>query len=84
MLIGPHGESLTKNGVRVCRGCGCTDLNACQIEVTTPEGPAIVGCAWVLLDIGAPSGVCSSCAEALGWQPRLLAMVGLEDIDDAA
>lgn len=56
---------------RMCRGCGCTDSRAC----VTPGGP----CAWVLLDVAAPTGVCSACAAELEWNPAALAMVGTED-----
>jgi hypothetical protein len=46
---------------RSCRGCGCTDTQACP-----------GGCSWVLLDIATPSGICSQCAEELDWDPMLL------------
>ena len=51
--------------MRSCRGCGCTDLNACP-----------GGCSWVLLDIDSPSGICSQCAVDLEWHPALMATVG--------
>jgi len=51
---------------RECRVCGCDDNHAC-------EG----GCAWVLLDIHEPTGVCSACAEELGWHPVILARLYL-------
>lgn len=41
---------------RTCRGCGCTDSQACP-----------GGCAWVLLDIASPTGICSRCAEGIAW-----------------
>ena len=47
--------------LRICRGCGCTDLQACP-----------GGCAWVLLDIGRPSGICSQCAEEVAWEPEMM------------
>jgi hypothetical protein len=50
---------------RMCRGCGCDDRHAC----IGPAGP----CAWVLLDVETPTGVCSLCAEEMGWDPALLA-----------
>lgn len=31
------------------------------------------GCAWVLLDVDAPSGICSACAARLDWDPLELA-----------
>jgi hypothetical protein len=49
---------------RICRGCGCTDARACP-----------GGCAWVLLDIATPTGICSRCAVRLEWQVQLLATV---------
>ena len=51
--------------LRICRRCGCTDLHACP-----------GGCSWVLLDVDAPSGVCSQCAEEMDWDP-----VGMETIE---
>lgn len=50
---------------RICRGCGCTDSHACP-----------GGCSWVLLDIDTPSGICSSCAIAVEWDPIELAYIG--------
>jgi hypothetical protein len=52
-------------GERACRGCGCTDRRACP-----------GGCAWVLLDIEADTGVCSACAHRLRWHMPLMATVG--------
>jgi hypothetical protein len=58
---------------RVCRGCGCTETHAC-------EG----GCCWVLFDIPqtpiGPTGVCSACAEEVGWSPGHMAMMGLDEL----
>lgn len=51
---------------RVCRCCGCGDHNACP-----------GGCAWTLVDLYAPTGICDRCAEALGWDPRALATEGM-------
>lgn len=56
--------------LRVCRGCGCTDLAAC------PEG-----CSWVLMDfaigrdgvVPVPSGICSQCAENCEWDMIMMA-----------
>jgi len=56
--------------LRTCRGCGCDDTHAC-----------IEGCSWVLLDIDTPTGVCSVCAEAVGWDPRVLAQVQPGDLE---
>lgn len=50
--------------VRTCRGCGCDDNHAC----ITDDGP----CAWVLLDIGTPTGFCSECAHEVGWDVRVM------------
>ncbi|MGH7878842.1 MAG: hypothetical protein ACREQD_05040 [Candidatus Binataceae bacterium] len=64
-------------GERTCRGCGCTgctgctDSNACVTE----EGP----CAWVLVDVHSPTGICSACAADFEWHPALLASAGFED-----
>ena len=58
-------------GWRTCRGCGCDDNHAC----VTAAGP----CAWVLLDVETPTGVCSACAEMFRWHPALLATIGLDD-----
>jgi hypothetical protein len=44
-------------GLRMCRRCGCDDDHAC----ITDDGP----CAWVLLDVETPTGVCSACAESV-------------------
>ena len=52
--------------VRTCRGCGCDDHHAC----ITAEGP----CAWVLLDVETPTGICSACATDAGWDQRFLAL----------
>lgn len=56
---------------RTCRGCGCTDARAC-----------LGGCAWYLLDVGTPSGVCSVCAVQLQLHPVLLDTVGTDAMDD--
>lgn len=55
-----------------CRGCGCTENRPCP-----------GGCAWVLLDIATPTGICSVCAEELMWDPGALVMLGLEEGDAA-
>lgn len=51
--------------INTCRGCGCTDLRACP-----------GGCSWFLLDIDTATGVCSACAQEVGWDMRALAMLG--------
>lgn len=56
---------------RTCRACGCTDTKACR----APDG---LGCHWVLLDIWDATGVCSLCADQLGWDASLLAGVGID------
>lgn len=53
-----------------CRGCGCNDIRAC-------DG----GCSWVLLDVDSKSGVCSACAEHIGWQPWSMLLVGRPEPD---
>ena len=66
-----------RTALRTCRGCGCTDAKAC----VTAGGP----CAWVLLDIGEPTGICSVCAAEFRWDPRVLATVwNLEPDEDEA
>lgn len=57
--------------LRICRGCGCDDNHACM----TVGGP----CAWVLLDIETPSGICSACAELMGWDPQMLIAAGMAE-----
>lgn len=64
---------------RTCRGCGCTDSQAC------PRG-----CSWVLLDVDCSfrglgavqlgTGVCSACAEAAGWNQEALMYGGWENV----
>jgi len=51
--------------LRICRGCGCTDLHACP-----------GGCSWALLDLYQPSGICSQCADEMDWDS-----VGMRTID---
>lgn len=58
--------------LRFCRGCSCDDDHAC--EIFTPAGP--IACAWVLLDIETPTGVCSSCAVKMGWDQHGLQLIG--------
>jgi hypothetical protein len=53
-----------------CRGCRCDDDHACVM----PDGSP---CSWVLFDIEPPTGVCSACAERVGWNPRALATMGV-------
>lgn len=65
------GRQSTRD-LRTCRGCGCDDDHAC-------DG----GCSWVLLDIDAPTGVCSACADAVGWDPRTLMMLEVDDLETA-
>lgn len=54
--------------LHTCRGCDCDDNHACE----TPDGP----CAWILLDIATPTGVCSACAIELNWDQEGMAFVG--------
>lgn len=68
----PVGPAMT----RTCRGCGCDDDHACVQEVLTRHGPVEVPCAWVLLDIAEPTGICSACADEMEWHPMLLATAG--------
>jgi len=57
--------------LRICRGCGCDDNHAC----ITDDGP----CAWALIDLVTPTGVCTACAMELAWHPIVLLNVGRED-----
>jgi hypothetical protein len=57
-------------GRRTCRGCGCDDDHAC----ITDTGP----CAWVLLDVDGPTGVCTACAGFMGWHQDGLRLVGMD------
>jgi hypothetical protein len=57
--------------IHTCRGCGCTDLRAC-----------VGGCSWALLDIHSPTGVCTTCAEEVGWDPVLLFNLGYDEPGD--
>lgn len=76
--------------VRTCRGCGCTDNNACVTEITQEQAigmglPAMtrqVACCWVLLDVESPSGICSCCALEMDWDSRLMITAGFEEIED--
>jgi hypothetical protein len=56
--------------LRMCRGCFCTDDHACE-----------AGCYWVLLDIHMPSGICSTCADAMQWHPTLF-MIDELDVEN--
>lgn len=60
-------------GERTCRGCSCTDRHACP-----------GGCAWVLLDIESPTGICSTCAHGLRWDPQEMALIWEIDITPEA
>lgn len=57
---------------RMCRGCGCTDDRACLTEY----GP----CAWTLLDVTTPTGICSVCAEELDWHQDLMIELGRDQV----
>jgi hypothetical protein len=63
--------------IRTCRGCGCDDNHACIVTVHDGEGRPIEDrpCAWVLLDVAEPMGICSACAEELRWDPRAMAEI---------
>jgi len=74
--------------LRICRGCGCTDLAACP-----------GGCSWVLMDfeihdhyvvkshgnalasslalhvVPLPSGLCSRCAEEFAWDVDMMCAI---------
>jgi hypothetical protein len=72
ILFGPRN-------LRTCRGCGCDDDHAC----VTADG----ACAWVLLDLDTPTGVCSACAVEAGWDQRLFAFpewTGVDGAEEAA
>jgi hypothetical protein len=56
---------------RFCRGCGCTEHNACSVR--TARG--VIGCSWVVLDLDGPTGFCSACAIESEWhQEDILAL----------
>jgi hypothetical protein len=55
--------------LRICRACSCDDDHACVDELGHP-------CAWALLDIATPTGVCTACADDLEWDYDVLAHVG--------
>jgi hypothetical protein len=67
--MGPSGP-LRKDDGPACRVCGCTEHNACLIDVpnqiaramqtATPKSSAI-GCSWVEVEKGSPP-LCSACA----------------------
>jgi hypothetical protein len=59
-----------KPGERTCRGCGCTDSNACVVNG--------IACSWILLDVHTPTGVCTVCALDLDYDPAALATIGFE------
>lgn len=59
-IIGARAEQ----PLRTCRGCGCDDDHACVTE----QGP----CAWFLLDVALPSGICTACAVQMRFDPALL------------
>lgn len=63
---------------RICRGCGCSEHNACV--VATPAG--LAGCAWVLLDLDSASGLCSACAVKLRWSQRAFYEIGFAEPED--
>jgi hypothetical protein len=63
-LIDPQGRPIGRQ-LRYCRGCGCDDDHAC-----------VGGCAWVLVDVGRPTGICSTCADYAEWHPVALAASG--------
>ena len=63
LIIG-HAKSAV-----ICRACGCDDNHACVDARGRP-------CSWVLLDLDAPTGVCSACANRMHWHPIGLAAMG--------
>jgi hypothetical protein len=47
-----------REGITVCAGCGCTDLQACP-----------GGCSWLAADHQAGTGICSRCPSAMtAWR----------------
>lgn len=55
----PIGGAATESRPSLCRGCGCTDDNACVVRG--------VPCCWILLDVDTPTGICSACAARARW-----------------
>lgn len=58
-----------------CNGCGCDDRHPCITE----GGP----CAWFMLSIDGPSGLCTACAEELGYEAFMYRPDSLDE-DEAA
>jgi hypothetical protein len=56
--------------LRTCRGCGCSDNDAC----ITDAGP----CCWIAMDIAWPTGVCSACAFEAHFDREAIAFMGLD------
>jgi hypothetical protein len=56
---------LGKKSERMCRGCGCTENDACVTE----DGP----CSWLLFDIETPTGFCTACAVEVEWDQEAIA-----------
>jgi hypothetical protein len=66
-IIARHQQRFECTEVTTCRGCYCDDNRACA-----------GGCSWVLLDVGSPTGVCSTCADLVHWHVVAMATMGLE------
>lgn len=60
-----------------CRACGCTEDEACVVGLGSDGKP--IGCSWVLLDVRAPTGICSACAVKLRWSSRAMGAIGTSD-----
>jgi hypothetical protein len=50
------GIAMRAAELRTCRGCGWDEDHACI-------GTGGATCNWVLIDLDAPTGICSFCAE---------------------
>lgn len=84
MAIGPQGPRLKSDGP-ACRVCGCTENNACLIDVGTGYSKNMrrpvkmrIGCSWVKVE-GSTEPLCSACSgtaadmvEAIGRGCRML------------
>lgn len=84
-----------QNGLRICRGCGCDDNHACVTEdgpcawvlldFAIDAKSEISGDFWSPLGRFSveplPFGVCSACADRVGWDMRELATMNIGDLE---
>lgn len=65
----PPFELLPRPGDRTCRGCGCTESRAC-----------VPACSWVLVDLDEATGVCSVCADHVGYDTAIMFQMNRDPI----